>query len=87
MRAVAPRIKGVDETTAAAEQEEYREITIGIGVTENGVPTIVTRWKFEAEERERVLNGEDLFITIISPRLTMPPLVVSIGFPYGELES
>lgn len=84
MRPIAPRIAGADEVQVGLNGEDFREIVVAIGETENGNPAAVTRWRPDAEERQQLLNGADIFIIFIGPR--MPPMQVHVGWPYGELE-
>lgn len=81
MRPVAPRIPGLEEQTIAEEQEEYLPVTVAVRLNANypSAVEIITRWTFTAEERARVANGEDIYVTQISFTGMMTPINVGLS--------
>jgi len=81
-RCVAPRIEGLDEVMIAEEQEEYLTICAAICPYETGEMGIITRWRLTEAERIRVMEGEDIYLNILTrEKGQMPPLCLDIGVP------
>ncbi len=81
-RCVAPRIEGLDEVMIAEEQEEYLTICAAICPYETGEHGIITRWRLTEEERQRVMDGEDIYLNILTrERGSMPPVCLDVGVP------
>lgn len=77
MRSIAPRT-GAEEVTVAAEQEEYLELTAAIYEVE-GVPTLLTRWTFTDQERQRIAAGEDVYLALMTFGQPMQPVMIQVG--------
>lgn len=82
MRPIAPRIAGVDEEHL--DGERFALLPIARGVSESDGPCIISRWRLSAEERDRVIAGQDIFLCVIGER--MQPVQLHVGWPYGDLE-
>lgn len=81
---IRPRLGG-PERVYAAGQPEYEPLAVAC-YDENWQPsarggTIVSRWTFSADERQRIAAGEDLFIGILTFGKPLQPLVVEVGPP------
>lgn len=62
------------ETVIARDQPEYRELP-AIVVADR----VVTRWKLSAEEASRVLEGKDIYLTILTFGNPMQPVLLEVG--------
>lgn len=73
---IDPRLvpEGSKAVVIAEHQEEFRDLPSVR--TPNGY--VITRWSLTDEERRRVLEGEDLYITILSHG-AINPLFATIG--------
>ncbi len=81
-RCVAPRIEGLDEVMIAEEQEEYLTICAALCRYETGEIGIITRWRLTEAERQRVMEGEDIYLNILTrEKGQMPPLCLDVGLP------
>lgn len=78
MRPVAPRT-GAPEITVAEEQEEYMPVTVGVYQYEDGTRVLMTRWTLTPEERQRVADGEDIYVGQLNFGAPMTPLIVQCG--------
>lgn len=80
MNIVDPRIDpslvppGSRAVVIAEYQPEYQDLPSVR--TPNGY--VITRWEFTDEERQRIANGEDLFITLLSQG-AINPLFATVG--------
>lgn len=83
MRPIAPRIAGLEEEHI--DGENYKVLPAARSETDEGGPCIISRWRLSAEERDRVIAGEDLFLVVVGER--MVPVQLHVGWPYGDLES
>lgn len=79
MRPVAPRT-GAPEVAVAENQPEYLAITAAVYPTDVGGYAFLTRWRLSPEERQRVLEGEDLYLMQIT-RGQMTPIQLVVGCP------
>lgn len=82
MRPVAPRT-GAYEIMVAENQEEYQPLCIAL-YTRPGSPgdepeILLTRWTMTPEERQRIANGEDLYISQMTFGKPLNPMQVQVG--------
>jgi hypothetical protein len=72
MRPIAPRLNhpAADELSVAEEQEEFKTITMARVAYGDGTHAMVGRWTLTPEERKRVADGEDIYVTF--PTHTFP---------------
>ncbi len=80
MRAVAPRV-GAPEIMLAEEQEEYKTVCAAVITHDDGTIAIMTRWKFNDDERERIAEGEDLYLRLFTFGQPMNPIHIEVGRP------
>lgn len=80
MRAVAPRL-GLHEVTLAEDQQEYIPITVGVARFADGSTSVTSRWRLTDEEKQRIANGEDVYVTLLTFGGPMQPISISIGRP------
>ncbi len=81
-RCVAPRVEGLEEVMVAEDQEEYLTICVALCQYETGEVGIITRWRLTEEERTRVMEGEDIYLNILTrEKGSMPPVCLDIGIP------
>ncbi len=73
---VDPRLvpDGSRAVVIAEHQSEYQDLPSVR--TPNGY--VITRWTPSADERQRVVNGEDIYVTLLSSG-AINPLFVTIG--------
>lgn len=83
MRMVAPRT-GAEEITIAESQEEYKTLVAAIYETPEGHQILLTRWKLSVEEVNRIINGEDIYVSLMTFGTPMQPILVQVG-PKGWL--
>jgi hypothetical protein len=75
----APRT-GAPEVTVAEEQEEFMPITVAVYGDNVSMPrTVLTRWGFTPQERQRIMDGEDLYIALATFGNPMQPISVQVG--------
>jgi hypothetical protein len=81
---------GVKEITLVVDQPEYDPLVVGIYFNiELGAYVRVSRWKLSEEDREKVANGEDIWLGIVGNK-QYPPTMIQVGafgFREGELYS
>ena len=88
-RCVAPRIEKEDgelleEVMIAEDQEEYLTICAALCRYDTGEIGIITRWRLTEAERTRVMEGEDIYLNILTrEKGQMPPLCLDVGLPPG----
>jgi hypothetical protein len=94
MKAVTPVIPGAEhlEQRLGKNQPEYDELPalpvqfqlpsssapVGFSTTADGV---VTRWKFTDEERRRIADGADLFLTVLTFGQRFQPVMLALDPP------
>lgn len=80
MEIVDPRIdprlvpEGSKAVVIAEHQDEYRDLPSVR--TPNGY--VITRWQLTEDEKRRIVQGEDIFLTILSFG-SINPLFMSVG--------
>lgn len=80
MRMVSPDI-GLPEVTLAQDQHEYIELTASVLHFNDGSQGLLTRWRLSEEEKQRLVDGEDLFVTLLTFGQPMQPVHISVGRP------
>lgn len=78
MRMIAPRT-GAEEITLAEDQLEYRPLVAALYETAEGVPVLLTRWRFTDEERAAIAAGEDLYLGVMTFGKPLQPLMAGVG--------
>jgi hypothetical protein len=78
MHAVAPRT-GAGEITIAEDQLEYKPLVGALYENQQGHTIILTRWRFTAEDRRRIAEGEDLYLGIMTFGAPLQPIDISVG--------
>lgn len=78
MHMVAPRT-GAEEVTVAEDQLEYKPLVAARYQTPDGVPVLLTRWRFTDEDRARVAAGGDLYLSVMTFGQPLQPIGVQIG--------
>lgn len=78
MRMVAPRT-GAPEITLAENQEEYATLTVAVYQDRRGNELVLSRWRLEPDEIERLKNGEDLYVSLMTFGKPMQPIHVQVG--------
>lgn len=66
MRPIAPKFPDhpqIEERPIAEEQLEYKTIIGARVYFDDGSVQVFARWTFTPEERERIANGEDVYIS------------------------
>lgn len=82
MITISPNLEGIEEINIAQDQEEYKEIRAGATFDINsGSPLAILRWRLTPEERQRLLDGEDLWTCHLTFGQKFQPLITSIGKP------
>lgn len=86
MDMIAPRT-GAPEITLAEDQLEYKPLTVAVygNNAGQGPRTLLSRWRFSDEERERIAAGEDLYVGLTTFGRPMQPIRVQVG-PEGWVE-
>lgn len=74
MRPIKPET-GAPEKTMAENQEEYHSLP----VAEYAEGVLLSRWRLNDEERERITNGEDLYIAFWTFGRPLQPVNVQVG--------
>jgi hypothetical protein len=80
MRMISPNV-GLPEITVAEDQHEYLTLTAALVEWDDGSRGILTRWRLTHNEKERVANGEDLYITVLTFGQPLQPIAVVVGEP------
>ena len=78
MHMVAPRT-GAEEVTIAEDQLEYKPLVAARYETPDGVPVLLTRWRFSEEDRAKIAAGEDLYLGVLTFGQPLQPLQVQVG--------
>lgn len=77
MRMVAPRT-GAPEVTIAEDQVEYLPVTAAVYEID-GVRTLLTRWRMDDAERERLAAGEDIYLAVMTFGNPLQPISLQVG--------
>lgn len=90
MHMVAPRT-GAPEVTIAENQVEYKPVVAALYVHPQfgNAPVLLTRWRLNDEDRRRIAEGGDLYISLMTFGHPMQPITVQVGpagwtVPEGE---
>ena len=75
---VAPRT-GAPEITLAEEQPEYHPLVVAKYVTQGGVELLLSRWRLDPGEIERLKNGEDLYVSVLTFGNPLQPIRLQVG--------
>lgn len=85
MRHVRPKLKA-ETITLAEEQDEYKPVTVAV-VSNPGYPgargtpynTLVMAFEITPEERQRLIDGGRLYVSLLTMLQPMQPILCSIG--------
>jgi hypothetical protein len=80
MRMVAPRT-GAPEITLGEDQLDLKPIVAAVYYRDQAT-TLLTRWRINDDDRERLLRGEDVYLAIRTYGKPLMPLHMQIG-PQG----
>ena len=80
MRSVSPDVGGT-EIQIATDQHEYMELTGTILRWPAGMVGVLTRWKLSEIERAQLVDGEDLYLTVLTFGQPLQPLRLTVGVP------
>lgn len=78
MRIIAPRT-GANEIPVGSEQLEYREYTAAVHAYVDGRAVIVIRFRLSEEEKQRIADGEDLYLAVLTGGLPIHPIEQFVG--------
>lgn len=82
MITISPNLEGIEETNIAQDQEEYMEIRAGLTYDNNtNSPVVILRWRLTPEEKQKLIDGEDLWTCHLTFGNSFQPLITSIGKP------
>lgn len=82
MRTISPNISSMPEMVIAEEQGEYKPLVAAVTFsTDYDSPLMVLRWKLTPEERQKLINGEDLWTTHLTFDHAFQPLTADVGKP------
>lgn len=82
MKTISPNLEGIEEINIAQEQDEYFEVRAGATYDINtGSPCVILRWRLTPEERQKLLDGEDLWSCHLTFGMDFQPLMMSFGKP------
>lgn len=82
MITISPNLEGIEEINIAQNQEEYMEIRAGASYDINtGSPLIILRWRLTPEEKQKLIDGEDLWTCHLTFGNPFQPLITAIGKP------
>lgn len=77
---------GAKEIVIAKDQPEYHPLPAAVYENEQyGSPELLTRWTLSDEERQAVLAGEDIYISVLTFGKPYPPMTVQVGPQYFQL--
>lgn len=76
---MAPRIPGVHEEMLAQDQDEYLTVCVGLIPYVDGAIGAVTRWRLTDEEKQRIMEGEDLYLNLLTQGGGMQPVRLEVG--------
>lgn len=80
MRPVSPDI-GCPEVSLAQGQPEYFELTAAVVPYADGTVGVVTRWRLDPEELEKLARGSDLYLVLLTADGRPQPVLLSVGAP------
>lgn len=83
MHMVSPRT-GAEEITVAEDQLDYKPLVAAFYKNPDGVPILLTRWRFTEDERRQLAAGEDLYLGVLTFGQPLQPLIPGVG-PGGWL--
>ena len=63
----------------AEEQEEYLTVCVALLPYSDGAIGMVTRWRLTDEEKQRIMDGEDLYLNILTFGKGMSPVRLEVG--------
>lgn len=78
MRSVSPNLGWGDERVVAEEQVDYMPVSATFVIWDDNTRSIVTRWTFTPEERQRIANGEDVYFAQVNFGNPMIPIQVGL---------
>jgi hypothetical protein len=82
MEAISPAT-GAEEIIFAKDQPEYAPLPVAVYTMEYAPgmegTTLLTRWRFSEEERQRIAAGEDLYLACITFGQPLQPLNIQVG--------
>lgn len=79
MKTVQP-MTGAYEVTVAATQSEYEPLVCAVYWDEDlESPVLLSRWKPSPEERQRIADGEDLYLGVVTFGQGLQPAQLSVG--------
>jgi UDP-N-acetyl-D-mannosaminuronic acid transferase (WecB/TagA/CpsF family) len=82
MRTISPNLVGIPEVVIAEEQHEYKTMIGGAAVSsEDNMPIMICRWRLTPAERQKLIDGEDLWTTHLTFGHPFQPLTTDIGKP------
>lgn len=85
MRAIRPKLKA-RQVTVAEEQEEFKPVTVAL-VTNRLYPcppdrefnTVVLAYRPSDEERRRIAEGEDIYLSLLTFGAPMQGVLMNVG--------
>lgn len=81
MRAIAPRLGELPEVHLAEDQEEYATLCVALVEFNDGSRGVVSRWRLDPEELEKLARGSDLYLLVLTHGLPMQPVHLTVGTP------
>ena len=63
----------------AEEQEEYLTVCVALLPYSDGAIGMVTRWRLTDEEKQRIMDGEDLYLNCLTFTGQMQPIRLEVG--------
>lgn len=83
MKMTRPKVTGAEQVTIAEEQEEYLPIVaarVRMRVTPMSTAAgLLFAFEPTKDERERIYNGEDIYISLVTFGEPMQPIMVMCG--------
>lgn len=69
------------EVKVAEQQPEYDTMTVvqSPSACFPGAINVVSRWQLTPEERQRIADGEDIYLTLLTANGSPQPVIVSCG--------
>jgi hypothetical protein len=85
MLSVEP-LTGAKQVTLAVNQEEYEPLTVALYInTDLNSPVLYSRWKLSEEERQALIDGQDIFVGQVTYGQPLQPVSIQVG--NGGLEA
>lgn len=79
MYMVAPRT-GAKEVTLAEDQLEYKPLVAAVyRHPEHDGIILLTRWRLTDEDKERILKGEDIYLSVMTFGQPLQPIAIQVG--------